>query len=176
MAEESVVRLPLDESQWTYWWQVNIGSGNCLVPSGSKPLPVLMLTQTYVVIWCHWAQRVLKHPHPYLKYTGTTILAQSSSQLQRLDLKIRRHDSSRSNGHQVDMRYSEHISLDHQWNASTGLDYNVRCRCPGVKIRNRTSRITTLITQMTNHLLPPRRTKQCSGAVRKPVIPGLLCY
>ena len=29
---------------------VNIGSGNGLVPSGSKPLPELMLTQIYVAI------------------------------------------------------------------------------------------------------------------------------
>ena len=35
-----------------HWWQVNIGSGNGLVPSGNKPLPEPMLTQTYVAIWC----------------------------------------------------------------------------------------------------------------------------
>ena len=34
-----------------HWWSVNIGSGNGLVPSGSKPLPVPMLTQIYVTIW-----------------------------------------------------------------------------------------------------------------------------
>ena len=28
-----------------YWWQVNIGSSNGLVPSGNKPLPESMLTQ-----------------------------------------------------------------------------------------------------------------------------------
>ena len=28
-----------------HWWSVNIGSGNGLVPSGSKPLPEPMLTQ-----------------------------------------------------------------------------------------------------------------------------------
>ena len=28
-----------------YWWSVNIGSGNGLVPSGNKPLPEPMLTQ-----------------------------------------------------------------------------------------------------------------------------------
>ena len=32
-----------------YWWSVNIGSGNGLVPSGNKPLPEPMLTQIYVV-------------------------------------------------------------------------------------------------------------------------------
>ena len=32
---------------------VNIGSGNGLVPSGSKPLPEPMLTQIYVVKWRH---------------------------------------------------------------------------------------------------------------------------
>ena len=31
------------------WWYVNIGSGNGLVPSGNKPLPEPMLTQTYVI-------------------------------------------------------------------------------------------------------------------------------
>ena len=37
------------------WWQVNIDSGNGLVPSGNKPLPDPMLTQIYVTIWCHQA-------------------------------------------------------------------------------------------------------------------------
>ena len=36
-----------------YWWQVNIGSGKGLVPSGNKPLPEPMLTQIYVAKWCH---------------------------------------------------------------------------------------------------------------------------
>ena len=31
-----------------YWWLVNIGSGNGLVPSGNKPLPEPMLTQINV--------------------------------------------------------------------------------------------------------------------------------
>ena len=35
-------------------WEVNIGSGNGLVPSGTKPLPEPMLTQIYVAIWCHY--------------------------------------------------------------------------------------------------------------------------
>ena len=39
----------------TYWWQVNIGSGNGLVPSGNKPLPEPMLTQIYVAQWHHQA-------------------------------------------------------------------------------------------------------------------------
>ena len=38
-----------------HWWQVNIGSGNGLVPSGNKPLPEPMLTQIYVTIWLHQA-------------------------------------------------------------------------------------------------------------------------
>ena len=37
------------------WWSVNIGSGNGLVPSGTKPLPEPMLTQISVAIWCHYA-------------------------------------------------------------------------------------------------------------------------
>ena len=36
-----------------FWWLVNIGSGNGLVPSGSKPLPEPMLTQIYVAMWHH---------------------------------------------------------------------------------------------------------------------------
>ena len=36
-----------------YWWQVNSGSGNGLVPPGNKPLPKPMLTQIYVPIWHH---------------------------------------------------------------------------------------------------------------------------
>ena len=36
-----------------YWWWVNIGSGNGLVLSGTKPLPDPMLTQFYVTIWRH---------------------------------------------------------------------------------------------------------------------------
>ena len=36
-----------------YWWLVNIGSGNGMVPSGSKPLPEPMLTRIYVNTWRH---------------------------------------------------------------------------------------------------------------------------
>ena len=36
-----------------YWWQVNIGWGNGLVPSCIKPLPGPMLTQIYVAVWHH---------------------------------------------------------------------------------------------------------------------------
>ena len=32
---------------------VNIGSGNGLVPLGNKPFPEPMLTQIYVAIWHH---------------------------------------------------------------------------------------------------------------------------
>ena len=32
-------------------WEVNTGSGNGLVPSGTKPSPEPMLTQIYVAIW-----------------------------------------------------------------------------------------------------------------------------
>ena len=37
----------------TYWWQVNIGSGNGLVPLGNKPSPEPMLTQIYIANWHH---------------------------------------------------------------------------------------------------------------------------
>ena len=36
-----------------YWWQVNVDSGNDLVPSDSKPLSEQMSTQIYVDNWCH---------------------------------------------------------------------------------------------------------------------------
>ena len=36
-----------------YWWSVNIGSGNGLVPSDNKPLPEPMLTRISVAIWRH---------------------------------------------------------------------------------------------------------------------------
>ena len=39
---------------WLYWWSVNIGSGNGLVPSGNKPLPEPILTQISDTIWRHW--------------------------------------------------------------------------------------------------------------------------
>ena len=35
-------------------WLVNIGSGNGLVLSGNKPLPEPVLTQSDVIIWCHF--------------------------------------------------------------------------------------------------------------------------
>ena len=37
-----------------HWWQVNIGSGNGLVPSGNKPLPEQMLTQIHGVTRPQW--------------------------------------------------------------------------------------------------------------------------
>ena len=43
----------------SYWWQVNIGSGNGLVPDGTKPLPEPMLTQIYVAKWYHKAFSVM---------------------------------------------------------------------------------------------------------------------
>ena len=37
----------------TYWWSVNITSGNGLVPSGTKPLPDPLLTEIYAAICCY---------------------------------------------------------------------------------------------------------------------------
>ena len=34
-----------------YWWEVNIGSGSGLVPSGNKPLPEPVLTKIPNAIW-----------------------------------------------------------------------------------------------------------------------------
>ena len=36
-----------------HWWLVNIGSGNDLVPSGTKPLPELIVIQFFVAMWRH---------------------------------------------------------------------------------------------------------------------------
>ena len=36
------------------WWLISICSGNGLVPSGNKPLPKLMSTQSSVTICRHW--------------------------------------------------------------------------------------------------------------------------
>ena len=36
-----------------YWWQINIGSGDVLVSSGSPPLLEPILSQISVVIWRH---------------------------------------------------------------------------------------------------------------------------
>ena len=41
--------------QNTSYNDVNIGSGNGLVPSGNKALPVPMLTQICLTTWCHKA-------------------------------------------------------------------------------------------------------------------------
>ena len=45
---EIALRMQLDLTG-----DVNIGSGNGLVPSGNKPLPEPMLTQIYVAKWRH---------------------------------------------------------------------------------------------------------------------------
>ena len=36
-----------------YWLQVNIGSGDGMVPSGNKPLPEPLLTKFSNAIWRH---------------------------------------------------------------------------------------------------------------------------
>ena len=48
-------KLPSGEYHKPHRWSLNIGSVNGLVPSGSKPKPVPMLTKFYDVIWCHYA-------------------------------------------------------------------------------------------------------------------------
>ena len=40
---EPVLVIDDDASTGSYWWLINVGSCNCLVPSGNKPLPELML-------------------------------------------------------------------------------------------------------------------------------------
>ena len=53
MADADVYIVKLMNVNETYWWSVNIGSGNDLVLSGNKPLPGPMLTQFYVTMWHH---------------------------------------------------------------------------------------------------------------------------
>ena len=51
MSEVSLVKLPQISVTQPYWWYVNIGSGNNLVPSGNMPLPEPMLIQIYAAIY-----------------------------------------------------------------------------------------------------------------------------
>ena len=37
----------------SYWWQVNIGSGNSLMSSGNKPLPEPVLAKISNAVWRH---------------------------------------------------------------------------------------------------------------------------
>ena len=48
-----LVILLTGECYRTPLWWINIGSGNGLVPSGSKPLPVPILTKINATIWRH---------------------------------------------------------------------------------------------------------------------------
>ena len=50
----------------SYWWYVNIGLGNGLVPSANKPLPEPMLTEIYVAIWRHQASTNYKYSQKIL--------------------------------------------------------------------------------------------------------------
>ena len=65
MFEVSLVKSSSDECHWTLQRgctvplfdlteDVNIGSGNELLPSGNKSLPEPMLSQIYVAAWCHY--------------------------------------------------------------------------------------------------------------------------
>ena len=55
------------------WWQINIGSGNGSLPSGSKPLPEPMLTQIFVTIGHHWAKMHLQNnPDFKIRYTAAS--------------------------------------------------------------------------------------------------------
>ena len=46
------VKMPSGATR-DYWWKVNIGAGNGLVPLDNEPLPEPMLTKIYVAIWRH---------------------------------------------------------------------------------------------------------------------------
>ena len=56
MAEVSLVKLPLDECHWLYWWYVNIGSEERLVPSGSAiRQQAITWASVYPDLSCHMA-------------------------------------------------------------------------------------------------------------------------
>ena len=44
------------QQDFQYWYYINIGSGNVLVPSGNKLLPEAMFTQFCDAIWRHLAK------------------------------------------------------------------------------------------------------------------------
>ena len=58
-------KVPRKNATGTYWWQVNIASGNGLVSSGNRSLPEAMLDQKYVAtcrqyaIMCFFKYRML---------------------------------------------------------------------------------------------------------------------
>ena len=41
--------------------EINIGSGNGLMPLGNMPLPEPLLTQMYITVWHHSATMILTH-------------------------------------------------------------------------------------------------------------------
>ena len=47
--------IPQMRATGAYWWYVNTGSGNGLVPTGSKPIPKPKLTQFCIAIRDHYA-------------------------------------------------------------------------------------------------------------------------
>ena len=55
----------------SYWWQVNIVSGNALVPSGNKPWSDPKLTQISVAIWRHQATMSLVKTLQLIWRSGT---------------------------------------------------------------------------------------------------------
>ena len=61
-----ISKINLDHFHWNcphmnatrpHWWLVNIGSGNGLVPIGTKPLPEPMLTKFYGITQLQWFHR-----------------------------------------------------------------------------------------------------------------------
>ena len=63
----------------THWWLVNIGSGNGLGPSGSKPLPAPMLTEINFVIWRHEGVMIELNANPITSNTNVGLWVRSES-------------------------------------------------------------------------------------------------
>ena len=61
-----------------------IGSGNGLVPSGSKPLLEPMLTQMFVAIWCHLVAMGAADDWPYACFLSVRCICMSNWVLIRM--------------------------------------------------------------------------------------------
>ena len=83
---------PQLNAKGSYWWRLNIGSGNGLVSPDNKPLPEPVLTQLYVTIWCHnelSLEFVLSFVHTSIRHTcGIFILLEENTTRKLLSLSL----------------------------------------------------------------------------------------
>ena len=59
-----------------HWWQVNIGSGNGLVPSGDKPMLTYRSMSPYDVTWPQWVNLDTVLVHGGMLFLSGQVLAQ----------------------------------------------------------------------------------------------------